>query len=91
MLVNDVSVPDSWSRHEHKWGTSIAHDTLPIWCVFYGATNVRKEHWAAYIAIEPIIKGRHPCGGGVNNKRIGDENGFSTLSEACDAAERQAA
>ncbi len=85
------AIPNAWRRYQHSWGESIAHEALPIWCVFYPDTYVRRAHWTAYIAIEKALTGRHPCEGGVNNKRIGPDSGFHTLAEACDAAEKATA
>lgn len=84
------SISVFWKKYQHTWGESIGHEYLPIWCVFYRETNVSRGHWSAYIAIEPTKRGRHPCEGGVNNKRVGSDSGFKTLAEACEAAEKAA-
>jgi hypothetical protein len=68
-------------------GDCWAHDELPIWIVRYDRTDVRPEFFQAYIATEKPNGENHPCYGGANNKRIGNENtGFKTLEEAAQAA-----
>jgi hypothetical protein len=68
-------------------GEAIAHKTLPVWIVHYDRTKNRAAHYQAYKATAPLIKGQHPCLGGVDNRRIGGDDGFETLEAACAAAE----
>jgi hypothetical protein len=68
-------------------GDCWAHLTLPVWVVEYPKTEDRPTFFQAYIATGKLIKGQHPCLGGVDNKRIGNErNGFRTAEEAMAAA-----
>lgn len=80
----------AWNIYHRSHGQCWAHESLPIWIVEYPATNVRGRHFQAYIASGKLIRGKHPCAGGVDNKRIGSENGFMTSDEAMEAAEEKA-
>jgi hypothetical protein len=73
-----------WHEVPRLTGPCFAHNALPVWVVHYPATHVRGAHWQGYIATEPIIKGQHPCRGGVSNRRVGSESGFETFAEACE-------
>lgn len=66
-------------------GEVLAHKTLPIWVCYYPLA-VRGAFYQGYIATGKLIKGQHPCIGGVDNRRVGHEDGFRTVEEACAAA-----
>lgn len=67
-------------------GDVLAHKALPVWVVSYSGTNARQAFHQGYIAVAKLINGRHPCMGGVDNRRVGSEDGFQTVEEACAAA-----
>lgn len=77
---------DQFETVTHAWGQSLAHKTLPVWVVHYPRTKATGEYWQGYIAIAKLIPGRHPCMGGVDNRRVGDQDGFIDIESACAAA-----
>lgn len=68
-------------------GDCWAHISLPIWVVEYPKTEDRPAFFQGYIATGKLINNQHPCEGGVNNIRIGNENrGFKTAEDAMQVA-----
>jgi hypothetical protein len=64
------------------------HLTAPVWIVRYegieGSNTHRYDKYQAYRAVEKMPNGRDPWT--VDNRRIGPENGYSTLDKAFIAA-----
>lgn len=57
----------------------------PVWIVHYPAVKgIRLAFYEAYRAIHPVPKGRDPWS--IDNRRLSDGSGFSTLQEAKAAA-----
>ena len=64
----------------------LMHNTKPIWIVFYEAhKGIRAAFYQAYKAIHPVPKGRNAWS--IDNRRVGDEDGFETLEAAMAAVE----
>lgn len=63
--------------------TCWAHPTKPVWVVHYKATGARGAYFQGYVADGFGPRGRHPCHGGRNNRRVGHPDfGFKTRDEA---------
>ena len=84
--MSAASLPKGFSLARMGAGVCLAHDTLPVWIVKQPHFDGRSAFYQGYIAVGKLIKGRHPCMGGVDNRRVGDERGFKTLDEAARAA-----
>jgi hypothetical protein len=70
---------------QNPWGESLAHKTLPVWVVHYPMAHTG-AYFQAYIATGKLIKGQHPCQGGVDNRRVGSDRGFQSAADAASAA-----
>ena len=59
------------------------HKEKAVWIIEYRETRNRAKHYQAYRAIHPVPKGRMPWT--IDNRRIGSEDGFQTLTQAMEA------
>ena len=81
-----MSAAEQFAIVSRPTGQVLAHKTLPVWIVHYSKTSARGAFYQAYIATGTLLEGQHPCVGGVDNRRVGSEDGFETIEEACRAA-----
>jgi hypothetical protein len=68
----------------------LVHNSKPIWIVRYnyntsGGIQREQVNWQVYYPTVKVPEGRHPWT--VDNRRIGNGEGFKTLPQALDVAE----
>jgi hypothetical protein len=77
-----------FNKVERDCGFVWMHDSAPVWIVKYDAITTgphrRAAFYQAYRAVQPVPKGRMPWS--IDNRRIGTEDGFATLTAAQQAA-----
>ncbi len=77
----------NWHLVDNRPCETWQHDTLPVWCVHYQATNPIAAHWQAYTT-KLAPQARRPLWS-QDNHRLGREGmGYATLAEAQAFAER---